>query len=530
MRKQARSVRNPLSGPHTGQTSGQPPPRSPAVPSRSPAVPPRNGASDMRLESPGTSSDTYEEAERVYHTIKDEDLPPSLRGARRQADVKPRGPSSQSRVSNQGGSSRRIRHGEGASDNLGEDQETTPHDCEETEAKKERSTGGASGHRGLCTSHRSCMAAGIAVMLSLVAVGLVPLTHMYFNKEASKHNQEDIRHLYTTVDAVKRDLDNERNETAMLKQLVYDLSLRNATGDQRGRLVLQEKGDQRGRLVLQEKGGPRGRLALKGKEDPRGQPALQEKADRWGRLVLQGRVYQWGRLVLQGRVYQWGRLVLQERVDPWGQLARLEKWDRWGRLALQEKWDRWGLFALQEKGGRWGWLALQENGEPCGRLALQEKGGPRVRLALQDNGDPRGRLALQDNGDPWGRLALQDNGDPRGRLALQDNGDPRGRLALQDNGDPRGRLALKDNEDSLGRPALYLHVKKEAWVCRVWQESQLAQRSLLFVLKYPDCASQIKKDIARVDGRDTTITATSMRDAKSPGTKLRQSVEIKVQT
>ncbi|KAI8522220.1 hypothetical protein Bbelb_019740 [Branchiostoma belcheri] len=47
--------------------------------------PPRNGASNTRLERPDTSQDTYEEAERVYYTIKDEDLPASgvVRGGRR---------------------------------------------------------------------------------------------------------------------------------------------------------------------------------------------------------------------------------------------------------------------------------------------------------------------------------------------------------------------------------------------------------------------------------------------------------------
>ncbi|KAI8494579.1 hypothetical protein Bbelb_278050 [Branchiostoma belcheri] len=146
MRKQARPVRNPLSGPDSGQRSGQQPPQSPAVPPRSPnvpprspAVPPRNGASGMRLESQGTSSDTYmytyKEAETVYHTIKDEDLPPSLVSAGRQAGVESEGPPSQSPAGHQPGFNGRARHGEGASGNL-QDQDGD----EETEAKKGNAT------------------------------------------------------------------------------------------------------------------------------------------------------------------------------------------------------------------------------------------------------------------------------------------------------------------------------------------------------------------------------------------------------
>ncbi|KAI8502416.1 hypothetical protein Bbelb_200040 [Branchiostoma belcheri] len=142
MRKKTRPARNPLSGPDSGRTSGQQPPRSPAAH-------PRAGAYDMRLESSGTSSDTYEEAERVRFTVKDEDphmyeeaervrfkgkdedLPPSLRGARRQPETK--GPSSTSRSPagrQQGGFNGRARHDEGggASDNVQEDHKTSSYD------------------------------------------------------------------------------------------------------------------------------------------------------------------------------------------------------------------------------------------------------------------------------------------------------------------------------------------------------------------------------------------------------------------
>ncbi|XP_066301793.1 CD209 antigen-like [Branchiostoma lanceolatum] len=59
--------------------------------------------------------------------------------------------------------------------------------------------GGASGRRALCSfirSHRSCMAAVIAVLISLAAVGLAPLTFIL---------KEEISQLSTTVDVLKRD-------------------------------------------------------------------------------------------------------------------------------------------------------------------------------------------------------------------------------------------------------------------------------------------------------------------------------------
>ncbi|XP_078573074.1 angiopoietin-related protein 1-like [Branchiostoma floridae x Branchiostoma japonicum] len=58
-------------------------------------------------------------------------------------------------------------------------------------------------------SHRSCMIAGIAVMLSLVGVGLAPLT--FINKERDR-------------DDMRRDLDKERNRTAALEQRLYEMS------------------------------------------------------------------------------------------------------------------------------------------------------------------------------------------------------------------------------------------------------------------------------------------------------------------
>eukprot|EP00058_Branchiostoma_floridae_P006607 XP_002592095.1 hypothetical protein BRAFLDRAFT_84964 [Branchiostoma floridae] len=109
-------------------------------------------------------------------------------------------------------------------------------------------------------SHRSCIAASIAVLLSLVAVGLAPLT--FINKEdilttvdALKRDLSNISQLSVTVDALKRDkkdmaiavdtlkrdldgisqltiafdalkrdLDNERNRTAILEQHLQEMA------------------------------------------------------------------------------------------------------------------------------------------------------------------------------------------------------------------------------------------------------------------------------------------------------------------
>ncbi|KAI8491860.1 hypothetical protein Bbelb_302330 [Branchiostoma belcheri] len=117
--------------------------------------------------------------------------------------------------------------------------------------------GGASGCRGVCSflrARRSWLAPGIAVLLSLCAVGLAPLT--FSNKQeisqlsttvkrnthqldtivnalkcdqgdmcklsdtvdVLKSYQDDMRQLSTAVDALKLDLDNERNRSATLEQ------------------------------------------------------------------------------------------------------------------------------------------------------------------------------------------------------------------------------------------------------------------------------------------------------------------------
>ncbi|XP_035689819.1 pulmonary surfactant-associated protein D-like [Branchiostoma floridae] len=72
--------------------------------------------------------------------------------------------------------------------------------------------------RTLCSfirSHRSCITAGIAV---LIAVGLAPLT--FINKE---RDRDDFHQLSTTVDALKRDLDSERSRVTALEQRLQEM-------------------------------------------------------------------------------------------------------------------------------------------------------------------------------------------------------------------------------------------------------------------------------------------------------------------
>ncbi|XP_078594463.1 uncharacterized protein LOC144872278 [Branchiostoma floridae x Branchiostoma japonicum] len=78
--------------------------------------------------------------------------------------------------------------------------------------------GEASGRRALCSfirSHRYYLAAGIVVLLGLVAVGLAPLTFI---------NKKEISELTVRFDALKRDLDNERNLHAVWEQRLHEMS------------------------------------------------------------------------------------------------------------------------------------------------------------------------------------------------------------------------------------------------------------------------------------------------------------------
>ncbi|CAH1277277.1 ADGRL2 [Branchiostoma lanceolatum] len=95
--------------------------------------------SDKRQEGQGRSSNTHEEAERVYYTIKDEDLPPALRGAGRQQESPQPGVQTSEPPTppvHQHGSCGRGRHGNDASDKLQEEQEAPSHTDDEAETVK----------------------------------------------------------------------------------------------------------------------------------------------------------------------------------------------------------------------------------------------------------------------------------------------------------------------------------------------------------------------------------------------------------
>ncbi|KAI8491401.1 hypothetical protein Bbelb_310340 [Branchiostoma belcheri] len=154
----------------------------------------------------------------------------------------------------QSGSRGRVRHGNGASDKQREDQDTSSHTYENAGEVKRYATsadrsypGGASGRRGVCSflrARRSWLAAGIAVLLSLGAVGLAPLTFsnkqeisqlsttvddlkrdqddMSTTVDALKRDQDGMRQLTTTVDALKRDQDDIRQLTTTVDALKRD--------------------------------------------------------------------------------------------------------------------------------------------------------------------------------------------------------------------------------------------------------------------------------------------------------------------
>eukprot|EP00058_Branchiostoma_floridae_P004231 XP_002589719.1 hypothetical protein BRAFLDRAFT_100843 [Branchiostoma floridae] len=112
---------------------------------------------------------------------------------------------------------------------------------------------GTSGLGALCTSIRSqqgYMVAGIAMLLSLVAVGLAPLTFINIQEihqlsttlDALKHNQDDIRQLSTTVkcdkdnisttvDALKRNEDDMRQLSSTVDALKHKQDNMSATVD-----------------------------------------------------------------------------------------------------------------------------------------------------------------------------------------------------------------------------------------------------------------------------------------------------------
>ncbi|XP_066304531.1 C-type lectin domain family 4 member M-like [Branchiostoma lanceolatum] len=141
------------------------------------------------------------------------------------------GPPPQLPTVHQSGSRGRGRHGNVASDKLEEEQGASSHTYmnEEAESVKGYATytsadrtypGRAGARRAICSfirSHHSCMTAGIAVLISLLAAGLAPLA--LINKE---RDHDDMRQLSTTVDALKRDQDNIRQLSATVDALKCD--------------------------------------------------------------------------------------------------------------------------------------------------------------------------------------------------------------------------------------------------------------------------------------------------------------------
>eukprot|EP00058_Branchiostoma_floridae_P017409 XP_002602897.1 hypothetical protein BRAFLDRAFT_98101 [Branchiostoma floridae] len=102
----------------------------------------RKGASAKRQKRQEMSSDTCKEAERVYHTIKDEDLPPSLRDAGQQ-ETKPKELEAQAPQPppvRQGSSRGRVSHGNGSLDVLQGDGETSSDTVEGDEAARRYAT------------------------------------------------------------------------------------------------------------------------------------------------------------------------------------------------------------------------------------------------------------------------------------------------------------------------------------------------------------------------------------------------------
>ncbi|KAI8496665.1 hypothetical protein Bbelb_253200 [Branchiostoma belcheri] len=84
--------------------------------------------------------------------------------------------------------------------------------------------GGASGRRGVCSflrARRICLAAGIAVLLGLVAVGLT-FSNKQEISQLSTTVKRDLRQLATTFDALKRDQDDMRQQSATVDTLKRD--------------------------------------------------------------------------------------------------------------------------------------------------------------------------------------------------------------------------------------------------------------------------------------------------------------------
>ncbi|XP_078687686.1 uncharacterized protein LOC144919908 [Branchiostoma floridae x Branchiostoma belcheri] len=273
MNGQRKAVRPPVSGPDSPQSSGPPEPRPVQQSGSRGRVRHGNGASDQQREDQDTSSHTYEDVDGQKRYVKSAGATPIRQPepywqSRADAAAKilnPMYPSNAGTSPMQQPKSLRSRadaaakminpiYASGSADPPMDQPQTdhqarandaenapevtyatipddAPMDQPQARANDDENTpdatipdgaypGGVSGCRGVCSflrARRSWLAAGIAVLLSLCAVGLAPLTF-----SIKQSYQDDMRQLSTAVDALKLDLDNERNRSATLEQRLKD--------------------------------------------------------------------------------------------------------------------------------------------------------------------------------------------------------------------------------------------------------------------------------------------------------------------
>ncbi|XP_019620333.1 PREDICTED: uncharacterized protein LOC109466908 [Branchiostoma belcheri] len=244
MNRQGKAVRPPVPGPDSPKTSGLPPQPRPVQQSGSRGrVRHGNGASDKQQEGQGTSPHTYEDVDGVKRYATSAGATPMRQPEpywRSRADAAAKIPNPMY-ASNAGSTtilqpqSKRSRADSAA-------KMVNPIYASGSDGAY---PGGASGRPGVCSflrARRSWLAPGIAVLVSLCAMGLAPLT--FSNKQeistivnAVKLDQDDIRQLSDNVDALKRDQDNisttqnalkhdleyERNRTATLEQRLHEI-------------------------------------------------------------------------------------------------------------------------------------------------------------------------------------------------------------------------------------------------------------------------------------------------------------------
>eukprot|EP00058_Branchiostoma_floridae_P003405 XP_002588893.1 hypothetical protein BRAFLDRAFT_89081 [Branchiostoma floridae] len=222
MYEQAEPVRSPFPCPgRSGQSSGPP--------SQPPPVRLPKGASDQRQQDEGTSPNTYAEAERVYYTIKDEDLPPSLRRVGRQQES-PQGEVVHVLV-------------ESANRLLVADRENEAvHVCHAQVHGYGNQVGGGAHHtRDHAHQEISQLSTTVdALKRDLDDIRQLSATVDAFKRDqddmpttvdALKRDQDDMRQLSTTVDALKRDQDDISTTVDALKRDQDDMRQLSTTVD-----------------------------------------------------------------------------------------------------------------------------------------------------------------------------------------------------------------------------------------------------------------------------------------------------------